>query len=76
MRSFLFLTSATICLTVCEAAVGAVSTSECSGDIPAQTASYIDSSLRALVLELPTDEQEECVLGAHGEMIRTVSLCR
>ncbi len=56
-----------ICLTVCEAAMGAVSTSKCSGDISHQTASYIDSSLRAFVSELPADELVECVFETHGE---------
>ena len=66
-RSALVLLCLAICLTVCEAAMGAVSTSECSGDISHQTASYIDSSLRAFVSELPTDELEECIFETHGE---------
>ncbi len=69
MRSFLFIAVTTTCLAICETAMGAVSTSECSGDIPAQTANYIDASLRTFVSDLPTDELGECVLGAHGEMI-------
>ena len=48
--------------------MGAVSSSECSGDIPHQTASYIDDSLRVFATELPADEFGECVLGTHGEM--------
>ncbi len=67
MRSFLFLSVTATFLTFCEAAVGAVSTSECSGDIPDQTARYIDDSLRSVVSELPADELGECVLTAHGE---------
>ena len=67
MRFFVFFTVTTICLTVCEAGICAVSTSECSGDISTQTAEYIDDSLRAFVSDLPTDEPGECVLGAHGE---------
>ena len=67
MRSFLIIAITATCLAVCEAAIGAVSTSECSGDIPAQTASYIDSSLKAFVSELPADEFGECVFEANGE---------
>lgn len=66
-RSASVLVCFAICLTVCKAAMGAVSTSECSGDISHQTASYIDSSLRSFVSELPADEFKECVFEAHGE---------
>lgn len=69
MRFFLFFTAMATCLAVGQAAICSVSTSECSGDIPAQTAKYVDESLRTFVSELPTDELGECVLGAHGEMI-------
>ena len=48
--------------------MGVVSSSEYSGDLPLQTASYIDDSLKVLVSELPADEFGECVLGTHGEM--------
>ena len=64
---FLFFFVTATCLTVCEAAMGAVTTSECSGDIPAQTTGYIDDSLRSIVSELPADEFGECVLKANGE---------
>ena len=67
MRSFLFLTLMATCLTVCEAAAGTVLATECTGDLPHQTTSYINDSLRAFVSELPADERGECVLKAHGE---------
>ncbi len=68
VRSLLFLVLTATCLTVCKASMSAVLSSECSGDIPHQTASYIDDSLKILVSELPADEFGECVLGTHGEM--------